>query len=37
VLAIHADVGTSAVVDDVVATVIKGLGSVDILINNAAI
>jgi NAD(P)-dependent dehydrogenase (short-subunit alcohol dehydrogenase family) len=37
VLAIHADVGTSAVVDDVVATVIEGLGSVDILINNAAI
>jgi NAD(P)-dependent dehydrogenase (short-subunit alcohol dehydrogenase family) len=37
VLAIHADVGTSAVVDDVVAKVIEGLGSVDILINNAAI
>jgi NAD(P)-dependent dehydrogenase (short-subunit alcohol dehydrogenase family) len=37
VLAIHADVGTSAIVDDVVAKVTKGLGNVDILINNAAI
>jgi NAD(P)-dependent dehydrogenase (short-subunit alcohol dehydrogenase family) len=37
VLAIHADIGTSAVVDDVVGQVTEGLGSVDILINNAAI
>jgi NAD(P)-dependent dehydrogenase (short-subunit alcohol dehydrogenase family) len=37
VLAIHADVGTPAVVDDVVGQVTEGLGSVDILINNAAI
>jgi 3-oxoacyl-[acyl-carrier protein] reductase len=37
VLAIHADVGSAAVVDVVAAKVIEGLGSVDILINNAAI
>jgi NAD(P)-dependent dehydrogenase (short-subunit alcohol dehydrogenase family) len=37
VLAIHGDIGTSAVVDDVVRKVSEGLGDVDILINNAAI
>jgi len=37
VLAIHADIGTSAVVDDVVRQVTEGLGNVDILVNNAAV
>jgi NAD(P)-dependent dehydrogenase (short-subunit alcohol dehydrogenase family) len=37
VLAVHADIGSSAVVDEVVGQVTEGLGSVDILINNAAI
>jgi NAD(P)-dependent dehydrogenase (short-subunit alcohol dehydrogenase family) len=37
VLAIHADIGTAAAVDEVVSQVTDGLGSVDVLVNNAAI
>ncbi|HSY15480.1 MAG TPA: SDR family oxidoreductase, partial [Jatrophihabitantaceae bacterium] len=37
VLAIHADIGSAAAVDDVVEKVTTGLGSVSILVNNAAI
>jgi 3-oxoacyl-[acyl-carrier protein] reductase len=37
VLAIHGDIGSAAVVEDVVGRVTAGLGDVDVLVNNAAI
>jgi NAD(P)-dependent dehydrogenase (short-subunit alcohol dehydrogenase family) len=37
VLAIQADIGSAAAVDDVVGRVTEGLGSVDVLVNNAAV